>query len=131
MSRRGCNKSAPVKAAVIAKHLAGKNNAEIAREVGISRPTIIKILSEAEMGQMATEAKSNLFGAIPDAVRCYSEAVGMDAERAESFLERMKILPGKEPSGGVAINNFIGLGTLSRTDSVQHRGPVLAQPETD
>jgi len=124
-------KSPAVKAAVVAKHVTGSSNSQIARDLEISRPTVIRILSEAEIDTFVQQGRAGLYDLIPAAVKTYSGGVRANVDRAEDFLERVKVLPRKEESGSISFNNFIGLGTLPRTDANgQHRGPVLPQPET-
>lgn len=124
MAKKKSNKSEAVKGAVIAKHLSGDSNSQIARDLEVSRPTVIRILSEAEIDSFVQGGKASLIELIPTAVKTYGTALGSDPDRAESFLERLKVLPGKESGGNVTLNNFIGIGSLPRPDSGK---PVLAE----
>lgn len=125
--KKKSTKSEAVKGAVIAKHVSGSSNSKISRDLGISRPTVIRILSEAEIDSLVQQGRSGLAELVPDAVKKYGGGVKSNVDRAESFLERMKVLPAREAAiGSNTINNFIGIGSLARPDT---RKPVLEQPK--
>lgn len=69
------NKDPAVKAAVIARHLAGESSRNIAKDLHISRPTIAVILAEADLGQYIADAKSNFLNTIPKAVENVIRAI--------------------------------------------------------
>jgi hypothetical protein len=124
--KRKSNKPKAVQAAVIAKRVLGDSQRRIAKDLGISRSTVGVILSEAELDQFVQHGKSGLAELIPDAVTTYGSGVKSNVDRAESFLERMRVLPAKESSGSLTLNNFIGIGNLPRPDA---RKPLLSEPK--
>lgn len=117
-----------VETAVIVRHMTGSSNTDISKDLGIARKTVIRILKDSQIHEIMEEGKSGLYQIIPDAVTTYSEAVKTNADRAESFLERMKVLPGKQDNANSAtINNFIGIGNLPRLD----RKPIQLESAPD
>lgn len=68
MKKVQSNLPAPVKAAVLARYLAGDSNSQIARDLLVSRPTIAVILAESEIGEYVADGRRNLMNAIPRAV---------------------------------------------------------------
>lgn len=94
-----------VKTAVIAKKTMGVSNSEIARELGVHRDTVRRVLNEAEYNSLIAQGKSTLFEAIPEAARVYAEKVKADATEAKEFLERITVLPAKAEAA--AVNNGV------------------------
>lgn len=121
-------KSLPVQAMVIAKHLQGESNSQIARDLEIARTTVIKILSQSEIDEFVERGRSGLYELIPQAVKTYGGGVAENVDRAESFLERMKVLPSKvTEANGNTINNFIGIGNLPRPNFGTKRSEAVPE----
>jgi hypothetical protein len=78
---------------VIARHLAGESNRRIAREEGIDRETVSRILSQKELVTMLAEQQSRLLRMGSKAMDVYEEA--LDSENlAIAVATATKILEG-------------------------------------
>ena len=126
VKKRKSNKPKVVQAAVIAKRISGESQRQIAKDLGISRSTVGVILSEAELGQFIERSKAVIFSALPKIAETYAKGAAESFERAESTLERLKVIPTRDAGGGLTLNNFIGIGNLPRPDA---RKAVLAKPK--
>jgi hypothetical protein len=68
----------PKQTRVIERHLNGESNRRIAREEGIDRETVSRILSQKELVTMLAEQQSRLLRLAPKALDVYEEALGSD-----------------------------------------------------
>lgn len=120
-----------VQAAVIAKRAAGSSRRKIAKDLGIHRNTVRKILDSAEVSHFLDGAKKEILQGAKRIARVYLDtcATGKEKhERARDFCERLEIIPQKKPdaSAGGNPNVFIGIGNLPRLDASK---PVLKELE--
>ena len=103
------NKPQAIKTAVVARKVGGESNARISRELGISRNTVQRILSEAELSSLVAKGKGDLYELIPQAVKRYAAKVRANPDEAKDFLERVTALPAKRSDvGGTGIRFSIG-----------------------
>jgi hypothetical protein len=102
------NKPQIVKAAVVSKATMGDSISQIARDLEISRPTVMRILSESEFHTLIASGKSRLYEMIPEAVEKYGQKIKSDPLEAKDFLERVTVLPAKQdrPSINATQINF-------------------------
>ena len=87
----------PKQTQVIARHLNGESNRRIAREEGIDRETVSRILSQKELVTMLAEQQSRLLRMGSKAMDVYEEALdsdnlGMAVATATKILEGTGVL---------------------------------------
>ena len=68
----------PVQARVIARHLEGVSNRQIAREESLDRDTVTRILSQRELVEMRAEQQSHLQRLVSKALKVYEEVLDSD-----------------------------------------------------
>src|SRR6516225_6630335 len=88
----------PVQERVMAGHLAGRSGRRIAREEGIDRKTVDRILTQPEVVKMRSQYKQRLFSFVPKALDVIDEALSSDDERirftaATKLLEALQVMP--------------------------------------
>jgi predicted transcriptional regulator len=105
--------SFPVKANVVIGHLQGDSMTQIAKDLGITRQTVSKIIEESEVNDLFAEGKSILLRAIPDSARTVAEAVKKDANHAFELLDRSGAFPKNRESTNVNIAMEMDLGAIS------------------
>lgn len=103
-------KSPIVQAAVIAKHMLGESKAQIADDLGMSRLTVSKILTDAQIATLVNEGKSEVFRMIPEAVAGIRKAIkaGKTTEEAQLVLRSTGVLAPEE-SGAPSVNVNFGV----------------------
>ncbi len=101
----------PVQAEIIAKHLGGASKSQIARDLQMSRTTIVKVLNEAEISRLTGEAKSILLNALPDSARTIARAVRKKSSDAWELLDRTGVMP-KSTGDAPSVNVAVALGSL-------------------
>jgi transposase-like protein len=99
-----------VKTAVIAKRLNGERKSKIARDLGLSKPTVYKILEESQVDQLTVQAKSILYEALPEAAQTISRAVKKSPVHAFELLDRTGVMP--KNSEGATVNVALAVGEL-------------------
>ena len=67
--------SPATQAVVLAKKIEGKSNRQIAREAGIHRETVAKILSQEEFRAAILEGRSRLIALIPASIQVYEDVL--------------------------------------------------------
>jgi predicted transcriptional regulator len=83
-----------VKAAVIAKSIAGESKTQIAEDLGITRNTVYSILDEAQLNELVLQGKSGLYSLIPKSVRALELALDKgDTTEAKIILRSVNVLP--------------------------------------
>jgi DNA-binding MarR family transcriptional regulator len=87
----------PVQKRVLTRHIGGESNRAIAREEGIDRSTVGRILSQPEVAELITESKARLLSLVPKAVAAYEEVLNSDnlplkAATATKLLEAVGVL---------------------------------------
>jgi hypothetical protein len=95
---RGPYTGKPVQARVIADHLAGYSNRRIAREEGIDRKTVDRILTQNEVVERMARYQQELLSLVPKAIGVYDEALSSDDERvrvtvATKLMEGLLVMP--------------------------------------
>jgi len=70
----------------------------------ISRNTVERIFSEAEMSTLVQEGKSKLYECIPEAAEIYGSKVKSDPGEAKDFLERGNRPASKDPAKQCALS---------------------------
>ena len=91
-------KSEAAKAVVLARSAAGASNSQIAREMGIDRETVSRILSEPEIAAVIQQAKNDVIRMVPKAVGVVDDALDeKNAKVAMSVLTGVGVL---KPDGG-------------------------------
>lgn len=94
------NKPAMTKTAVIAKAVVGESKSKIAQDLGISRPTVARILRESEFTTFAAQAKSGVFLLIPKALAALEAALDKgDVAEAKMILRNVGAIAPEELSG--------------------------------
>ena len=88
----------PVQERVLAGHLAGRSGRRIAREEGIDRKTVDRILTQPEVAKLRSQYKQRLFSFVPKALDVIDEALSSDDERirfkaATKLLEALQVMP--------------------------------------
>lgn len=118
-----------VSADVVGRYIKGERKNHIASEVGISRPTVNRILNAAGVEEKRKEALSVLAGGVVRVAEHYIENILQpdQVEAASDFLTRMKVLPAKEQAEALSGSIFIGLGELREPALVIDTAPI--QPE--
>ena len=95
--RRGSYKPATVRTRVLAKKIAGKNDRAIAREEGIDRATVGRILSDSEYRDLVKAFRQDVVDLIPRAIKVYRIALdGLQAEPHKALDEKIAVLDGDE-----------------------------------
>jgi hypothetical protein len=76
------HKSAPVQQAVIAKRLQGESKRQIARDLGMGRNTVDRILSESQIEAAVAQGRSRLVELVPKAIQLIGLAIeqGLEAD---------------------------------------------------
>jgi Homeodomain-like domain len=69
------HKSAPVQQAVIAKRLQGHSKRQIARDLGMGRNTVDRILTESQIEAAVAQGRSQLVELVPKAVQLIQRAI--------------------------------------------------------
>lgn len=115
-----------VKTAVIAKTALGQPKTKIAEDLGITTPTVRRILDEAEFATLVDEGKSALYESIPEAVQTYLKVVRKKPLEAKDFLERVTVLPAK-PQAEQHINN--GIVIQYKRDPIPPQVVLPSKPE--
>ena len=87
----------PVRGRVIARHVTGQSNRQIANEEKIDRDTVSRILTQREVVQMVAQYQSRLLKLVPKALGVYDQALASDDERvrvatATRILEGLQVL---------------------------------------
>jgi hypothetical protein len=82
----------------MAGHLAGRSGRRIAREEGIDRKTVDRILTQPEVVKLRSQYKQRLFSFVPKALDVIDEALSSDDERirftaATKLLEALQVMP--------------------------------------
>lgn len=94
------NKPAVTKTAVIAKAAVGESNTKIAEDLGISRPTVQRILSEAEFDKFAQQARSGVFLLVPKALEALERALDAgNVAEAKMILRNVGAIKAEEADG--------------------------------
>jgi hypothetical protein len=88
----------PVRGRVIARHMTGQSNRQIASEEGIDRDTVGRILSNPEIAQLMAQYRSRLLLLVPKAISTYEQALDSEDERvragaATKLLEGLQVFP--------------------------------------
>lgn len=105
---RGSYAPEPVQGRVITRHVFGQSNRSIAREEGIDRKTVSRILTQLEVVEKISEYQQRLLGLAPEAIEVLREALSSDDERvrvavATKLLEGLQVMPrgGRGQTGGM------------------------------
>jgi predicted transcriptional regulator len=94
---------------VIARHLTGDTNTKIAKDMSIARNTVARILSDAQVTQLAEETKSILLNGSPRAAKRIIIAAAKDHSVGFELLDRLNILV-KQRENGAATQVNVALG---------------------
>ncbi len=97
---RGPYTPQPVQGRVIALHISGHSNRQIARQEGIGRDTVGRILSQQEVVQMMAQYQSRLLTLVGKAIRIYDRALDSDDLRL-AMIPASKILDHVFQKGGM------------------------------
>ena len=91
-------KSEAAKAVVLARSATGASNSQIAREMGIDRETVSRILSEPEIAAVIQQGKNDVVRMVPKAVGVVDDALDKkNAKVAMGVLTGVGVL---KPDGG-------------------------------
>jgi len=92
----------PVRSRIIARHVSGQSNREIAKEEGIDRDTVSQVLSQDEVVEMMQSYRSRLLEMLPKAITVYQQLLNSKSERVRATAAT-KLLEGLQvfPKGGV------------------------------
>ena len=96
----------PVQARVIERHLDGASNRQIAKEEGLDRETVSRILSQRELIEMRAEQQSHLQRLVSKALQVFEEAldspdVRLAAAIATKILEGTAVMDGRGLQGTI------------------------------
>jgi hypothetical protein len=141
---RGPYTPKPVQGRIITRHLTGQSNRRIAREEGIDRKTVDRILTQREVVEMIAQYRQRLLSLIPKAIDFYEDALSSDDERigfavAAKLLGAFHVMPwGDEPVGKVDDQastpteetriRVLGKMTAMMFDKSDHYGTPLPPP---
>jgi len=95
--RRGLYTPEPVRGRVLARHMNGASNREIARVERIDRETVGRILTQQEVVQVIAQSQARLLSLVPKAIAVCAQALDSDDERlatatATKILESLQVL---------------------------------------
>ncbi len=77
--RRKSRKSGTVRATVVARKILGDSNRKIARDLGINRETVGRIIDDSEYREIVKSHRQEILDLIPKAIRAYRETLdGLD-----------------------------------------------------
>jgi hypothetical protein len=111
----------PVRERVIARRMSGESNRQIAREEGIDRETVGRILSQPEVEQMKAQYQSRLLSLGAKAIGVYDEALSSgDLRIATPVATRVLEGVGVLQKGGIDQNAW-------KPDPEQQKSVVLGQ----
>ena len=96
--KRGLYTAKPVQARVIADYLAGHSNRSIARERGMDRKTVGRIVTQQEVVERIAQYQQQLLSLVPKAIDVYDEALLSNDERirvavATKLVEGLQVMP--------------------------------------
>ncbi len=96
--KRGLYTAKPVQARVIADYLAGHSNRSIARERGMDRKTVGRIVTQREVVERIAQYRQQLLSLVPKAIDVYDEALLSNDERlrvavATKLVEGLQVMP--------------------------------------
>src|SRR5258706_7521575 len=96
----------PVQARVIERHLDGASHRQIAKEEGLDRETVSRILSQRELVEMRAEQQSQLQRLASRALQIYQEAldspdIRLAVATATKILEGTAVLDGRGLQGTI------------------------------
>jgi len=91
-----------VRSRIIARHIGGQSNREIAKEEGIDRDTVSRVLSQGEVVELMKSYRSRLLEMLPKAITVYKQLLSSKDERVRAAAAT-KLLEGLQvfPKGGV------------------------------
>ncbi len=97
---RGPYTPQPVQARVIERHLDGASNRQIAKEVGLDRETVSRILSQRELAELRAQQQSQLQRLVSKALQVYEKLLDSPDDRlaaatATKILEGTGIMDGQ------------------------------------
>jgi hypothetical protein len=98
---RGLYTPEPVRGRVLARHMNGESNREIARIERIDRCTVGRILSQEEVVNLIAQNQARLLSLVPKAITVCERALDSDDERlatatATKILESLQVLGSME-----------------------------------
>jgi hypothetical protein len=98
---RGLYTPEPVRGRVLVRHMSGASNREIARQEGIDRETVGRILSQQEVVSLIAQNQARLLSLVPKAIGVCEEALDSDDLRlatatATKLLENLQVPPEAE-----------------------------------
>jgi hypothetical protein len=98
---RGLYTPEPVRGRVLARHMNGESNREIAKVEGIDRETVGRILSQQEVVNLIAQNQARLLSLVPKAITVCERALDSDDERlatatATKILESLQVLGSME-----------------------------------
>lgn len=115
--KRGPYKPPPVQLRVIERHVNGESNREIARQEGIGRDTVGRILSQQEVVQRIAQCQARLLDLVPKAIGVYEKALSSD-DLPLATATATKLLEG---------TNVLSKGGIDETIALANK----ASPETE
>lgn len=108
---RRSNKPPSVKASVVAKRVNGQSISAIARDVGISRPTVYTILDESDIDKVMADGRLGAMKRVPQALDVLDNRLDKNSESAAIWLLDKcfegKQETGKRMSGDVTLNQTL------------------------
>ena len=98
------DKPLPLQERVIARHVAGQSDREIAREEGLDRETVKRIRTQEEVLEMICRMQSEVRALGPEAILVFKKALASDDLKiALRPAERILEANGALPKGGVEL----------------------------
>jgi hypothetical protein len=118
-----------VQGRVITRRLGGQSIRRIAREEGIDRKTVDRILTQREVVEMIAQYRQRLLSLVPEAIDVYRDALSSDDERirvtvANKLVEGLQVMP-RGGSGQIA--DMANQASSSPLEEVRGRYAVAAQ----
>ncbi len=123
-------KAPAVKAAVLVSRANGKAKREIARELGIGRPTVDKIIKEANLDQIMESGELGAFGMIHKSLDVLDQRLTKGSESAATYLlsntlfsdrYSKKAAPPADVVVNLAIQNLIQPSTTTNSDTASNQ----------
>lgn len=99
----------PAQIEVVARHLQGERKGKIAKDMHLSRNTVTRILSDAQVEQIHAETKAILLNGSQGAAKQIIKQAAKDHNVGFELLDRLNILA-KQREGGAQTQVNVALG---------------------
>lgn len=116
------NKPPAVTSAVLAHRTAGRSKSAISRDLGISRPTVTRILEDSDIDKVLADSRLQCLPVIPHAIKSMDAQIEAgDGDLAHRFLKDFGVLDGSHSRSGMT-------GDVRLQQAINILLPGVAQP---